>query len=194
MTPRPRRRCDWCGGDPLFVAYHDREWGRPCRDDRTLFEFLVLEGFQAGLSWITILRKRGNFRRAFHNWDWRVVAAFGPADVRRLLADPGIVRNRLKVAASIGNAQAFMRVRAEFGTFSSYLWRFTGGRTIVPHRRPRRFTDLPTRSAVSDALSADLRRRGFRFVGTTICYSYLQAMGLVDDHVAGCFRAGRRAH
>jgi DNA-3-methyladenine glycosylase I len=187
-TRPPVARCGWAGSDHLYIAYHDTEWGRPTHDDRKLFEFLILEGFQAGLSWLTILRKRGNFRTAFSGWNWNRVAAYNARDVRRLLADAGIVRNRLKVSAAIANARAFIKVRAEFGSFDRYLWGFTGGRTLRPKRRARALNRIPTHSAESDALSKDLRSRGFSFVGTTICYSYMQAMGLVDDHTAGCFR------
>ena len=181
----PLRRCFWAR-DPLDVVYHDREWGVPIRDDRRLFEFLVLEGAQAGLSWITILKKRDAYRRAFAGFDARRVARFGARDVRRLLADPGIVRNRAKVEATIANARAFLAVVAEHGSFAAYLWRFVGGRPRQARRRSRR--DVPAETDVSCALSADLRRRGFRFVGPTICYAFMQAVGLVNDHTVDCFR------
>jgi len=190
--PRARPRCDWAGSDPLYIAYHDREWGVPLHDDRRLFEMLVLEGFQAGLSWITILRKREAFRRAFHRFDCRRVARYDRHDVWRLLADRGIVRNRLKIEAAIANARAFAAVRREFGTFDRYLWAFTGGRTLRSRRRVRSFKELPTHSPESDALSADLRRRRFRFVGPTICYAHMQAVGMVDDHQAQCWKARRQ--
>jgi len=186
MTPRSRTRCDWCGTDPLYVAYHDEEWGVPVFDDRQLFEFLVLEGAQAGLSWITILRKREAYRRAFAGFDPRVVARFGARDVRRLLGDAGIVRNRLKVESTIGNARAFLRVQEEFGSFARYQWDFVGGRPIVERRMTLR--DIPARTELSDAWSKDLKRRGFKFVGSTIVYAYMQAVGVVNDHVAACFR------
>ena len=182
-----KRRCPWAGEDPLSVAYHDREWGVPSHDERHLFEMLILEGAQAGLSWITILRKRQNYRRAFADWDVEKIVRFGEKDFARLMGDAGIVRNRLKIRAAIGNARAFLNVRDEFGSFDRYLWRFSGGKPIRPRRRAMR--DIPDRSAESDALSRDLRKRGFKFVGTTICYAYLQAVGVVNDHLESCFRA-----
>ena len=178
-------RCRWAR-EPLDVAYHDREWGVPVRDDRVLFEFLILEGAQAGLSWSTILRKRPAYRRAFAAFDPRRVARFGPADVRRLLADDGIVRNRAKIAASIANARAFLAVQAEHGSFAAYLWRFVGGRPR--QNRWRRPAAVPAETEISRALSDDLKRRGFRFVGPTICYAFMQAVGLVNDHTLDCFR------
>jgi len=179
-------RCAWCGEDPLYVAYHDTEWGVPVRDDRVLFEFLLLEGAQAGLSWITILRKREHYRRAFAGFDPRRVARFGEADVARLLGDAGIVRNRLKVRAAIGNAQRFLEVQAEFGSFADYVWGFVDGRPVQNRRRTLK--DIPPTTPLSDALSKDLKRRGFRFVGSTIVYSHMQATGMVNDHLLGCFR------
>ena len=170
-----------------MVAYHDDEWGVPCHDDRALFERLLLEGFQAGLSWTTILRKRANFVRAFDGFDPQVVAAYGRDDVARLLADEGIVRNRLKIAAAITNAEAFLRVQDEFGSFADYIWGFA---PTEPRPRPRSLADIPVTTAESDAMSKDLKRRGFRFVGSTICYAFMQSAGLVDDHVVDCFRAG----
>jgi DNA-3-methyladenine glycosylase I len=197
-SPRPRRRradarrrCHWAR-DPLDVAYHDREWGVPVRDDRRLFEFLVLEGAQAGLSWSTILRKRAAYRRAFARFDPRRVARFGPRDVRRLLADAGIVRNRAKIEAAVGNARAFLAVQAEHGSFAAYLWRLVGGRPRQGRRRAPR--DVPAETALSRALSADLKARGFRFVGPTICYAFMQAVGLVNDHTLACFRHAPVAH
>jgi DNA-3-methyladenine glycosylase I len=206
--PRPRRaaapgadraRCAWAAGaDPLSRAYHDREWGVPVRDDRRLFELLVLEGAQAGLSWATILRKRDGYRRAFAGFDPRRVARFGPARVARLLADPGIVRNRLKIEAAVANARATLAVQREFGSLARFLWDLAGGAPRVnAWRAPR---EVPARTAASDAMSAALRRRGFRFVGSTICYAFMQATGMVDDHTVDCFRhpgaragGGRRA-
>ena len=179
-------KCPWCGEDPLYVAYHDSEWGVPRHDDRTLFEFLLLEGAQAGLSWITILRKRENYRRAFDDFDPLKIARYGDPEVARLLADPGIVRNRLKIAAAIGNARCFLEVQREFGSFDAYLWGFVGNRTV--HNAWASMDQLPATSPGSDALSKDLKRRGFKFVGSTICYSLMQAVGLVNDHLAGCFR------
>jgi DNA-3-methyladenine glycosylase I len=179
-------RCGWCGTDPLYVAYHDEEWGVPVVDDRKLFEFLILEGAQAGLSWITILRKREAYRRAFAEFDPREVARFGARQKRRLLADAGIVRNRLKIDSAISNARAFLRVQEEFGSFARYQWGFVGGKPVVGRRRTLR--DVPPRTPLSDALGKDLVRRGFRFVGSTIVYAHLQATGVVNDHLVGCFR------
>ena len=179
-------RCEWAGGDALLVAYHDEEWGVPSRDDRHLFELLVLEGAQAGLSWLTVLRKREGYGRAFAGFDAEAVAQFGPSDVERLLADPGIVRNRAKIEATIGNAARVLDVRAERGSFAEYVWEFVGGEPIV--NRWRSLGELPAETAESKALSRDLRRRGFRFVGPTISYAFMQAAGLVNDHVVDCFR------
>jgi DNA-3-methyladenine glycosylase I len=184
-----RPRCPWCGSDPLYVAYHDDEWGVPQHDDRVLFEFLILEGAQAGLSWLTILRKRDNYRRAFDGFDAARVAAYGESDMARLLADPGIVRNRLKIAAAVTNARAFLDVQREFGSFDAYLWRFVDGRPL--RNAWQDVAQIPTTTPASDALSKDLRRRGFKFVGSTICYSLMQAVGLVNDHLTGCFRHGQ---
>ena len=186
IPPHGFNRCEWAGSDPLMVAYHDEEWGVPCHDDRALFERLLLEGFQAGLSWATILRKREAFIRAFDGFDPEIVAAYGLAEHERLLGDAGIVRNRLKVAAAVSNAQAFLQTQEEFGSFDSYIWRF------APEPRAERLRSLaevPATTPESDAMSKDLKRRGFRFVGSTICYAFMQSAGLVDDHVAGCFRA-----
>jgi DNA-3-methyladenine glycosylase I len=186
-----RRRCPWCLGTEAYVEYHDREWGVPVHDDRKLFEFLILEGAQAGLSWSTILAKRANYRRAFAAFEPRKVAAFDAATIRRLLKDPGIVRNRLKIRGAVTNARAFLRVQGEFGSFDAYIWRFVGGRPFV--RRPRRMLDVPGRSETSDAMSRDLKKRGFTFVGSTICYAFMQAVGMVDDHLRDCWRASRTA-
>lgn len=180
-----RPRCRWAH-DPLDVEYHDREWGVPVRDDRRLFEFLVLEGAQAGLSWSTILRKRAHYRHAFAGFDPGRVARFGPRDVRRLLSDEGIVRHRGKIEGAIANARAFLAVQDEHGSFADYLWRFVEGRPLQGHWRAA--DRLPAETDVSRALSADLRRRGFRFVGPTICYAFMQAVGLVNDHAVECFR------
>ena len=182
------KRCAWpgAGTDPLMLRYHDEEWGLPVHDDRLLFEFLVLEGVQAGLSWQTVLRKRENYRKAFHNFDPEAVALFSDGDVARLLADPGIIRNRLKIAAAITNARAFLRVREEFGSFDAYIWQFTGGHPIDHQIRSVR--EIPATSPESDAMSRDLRKRGFSFVGPTICYAFMQAVGMVNDHETGCFR------
>ena len=180
------QRCSWCGNDPLYVAYHDKEWGVPVHDDRTLFEFLTLEGAQAGLSWITILRKRENYRKAFARFDPGKVARFDKRKRERLLEDPGIVRNRLKVESTVDNAKAFLKVQEEFGSFDRYVWRFVDGE---PKRnRFRKHTAIPAETPESTAMSKDLRKRGFRFVGKTICYAFMQATGLVNDHLVGCFR------
>lgn len=181
-----KKRCTWAGDDPLYIAYHDGEWGVPSHDDRHLFEMLTLEGAQAGLSWITILRKRENYRRAFANWDANKIARFGKKDVARLMADAGIVRNRLKIAAAIDNAKAFLQVREEFGSFDKYVWQFVGGAPIQNNCRTMR--DVPACTRESDAMSRDLKQRGFGFVGTTICYAFMQAVGMVNDHVVSCFR------
>jgi DNA-3-methyladenine glycosylase I len=186
---KAKERCPWAGEDPLYVRYHDEEWGVPVHDDRLLFEFLVLEGAQAGLSWITILRKRENYRKAFARFDPRKVARFGAAEEKRLLADEGIVRNRLKISAAIDNARAFLAVQDELGSADRLLWSFTGGK---PRRnRWRSGRDVPAQTPESEAMSKELRRRGFRFVGPTICYAFMQAVGMVDDHLVGCFRHNR---
>jgi DNA-3-methyladenine glycosylase I len=177
-------RCAWAGtSDPLMIRYHDEEWGVPCRDDRALFERLMLEGFQAGLSWRTILHKRGEFARAFEGWDPERIAGYGPEDVTRLMADPGIVRNRLKVEGAVRNARAYLALG---GSFAEYIWSFVDGRTIV--NRPASIGDIPATTPLSDALSKELRRRGFTFVGSTIVYAFMQSVGMVDDHTVGCFR------
>lgn len=189
----PRRRCDWGRAfeDPVYRDYHDKEWGRPVHDDRLLFEFLVLEGMQAGLSWQTVLRKRENFRRAFDRFDPEKVSRFRAPRIRRLLLDPGLIRNRLKIEAAVSNARAFLAVRREFGSFDGYLWRFVDGR---PRQgRWASVRDIPARTAESDALSRDLKARGFRFVGSTICYAFMQAVGLVNDHTRQCFRSAELA-
>jgi DNA-3-methyladenine glycosylase I len=181
---RQNQRCTWAGSDPLYLRYHDEEWGVPVHDDRRLFEMLILEGAQAGLSWITILRKRPAYRAAFDRFDPRKVARYGTARKRALLGNPGIVRNRLKIEAAVANARAFLDVQAEFGSFDKYVWQFVGGRPIV--NRPASIREIQPRTDESDALSRDLRHRGFKFVGSTICYAFMQAVGLVDDHVKGC--------
>ncbi|MDX1502262.1 MAG: DNA-3-methyladenine glycosylase I [Thermoanaerobaculia bacterium] len=182
-------RCGWAGDDPVMVAYHDEEWGVPIRDDRHLFELLVLEGAQAGLSWSTVLNKRPRYREVFAGFDPAAVAAFGEAEKHRLLADPGIIRNRSKIDAAIGNARVFLRVQEEMGSFADHLWSFVGGRPKI--NRWRRLSELPASTPESEALSRDLKRRGFRFVGPTICYAYMQSAGLVNDHEVGCFRYGQ---
>jgi DNA-3-methyladenine glycosylase I len=185
MSAATRKRCTWAT-NPMSIAYHDREWGVPVRDDRKLFEFLLLEGAQAGLSWDTILRKRGRYREAFDGFDPSKVARYGARKKAQLLADPGIVRNRAKIEAAVGNARAFLAVQEEFGSFARYVWAFVGGRPSRHHRA--RGAPAPARSEISDALSKDLKRRGFKFVGSTIVYAFMQAVGLVDDHAVDCFR------
>jgi DNA-3-methyladenine glycosylase I len=189
MAAKETIRCPWAGTDPLYIRYHDDEWGVPVHDDRRLFEFLVLEGAQAGLSWITILRKRPAYRAAFAHFDPRAVARFGARDVRRLLADAGIVRNRLKIDAAIDNARAVLAVQQEHGSLDRFLWSFTDGRPLV--NRWRRRTDVPAETDVSRAMSKALRGRGFRFVGPTICYAFMQAVGIVNDHLVTCHRYPR---
>jgi DNA-3-methyladenine glycosylase I len=179
-------RCAWTGTDPLMVSYHDEEWGVPIHDDRKLFEFLVLEGMQAGLSWMTILRKRENFRKAFAGFEPVLVAEFNDKNVERLLADPGIIRNRRKIEATIQNAKAFLEVQAEFGRFSDYMWGFIGGKPQV--NTWKTLDEIPSQSAEAVAMSKDLVRRGFRFVGPTIIYAHMQAVGMVNDHTVDCFR------
>ena len=179
-------RCPWATSDPVYVAYHDEEWGVPLHDDRRLFEMLVLEGAQAGLSWLTILKRRDGYRRAFDGFDPRVVARYGKGEIARLLADSGIIRNRLKVRAAVTNARAFLDVQAEFGSFDRYIWNFVDGRPL--QNAWQQLTDIPARTALSDTLSKDLKRRGFSFVGSTICYAHMQATGMVNDHLVDCFR------
>jgi DNA-3-methyladenine glycosylase I len=181
-----RKRCPWCLASPEYIRYHDEEWGLPVHDDRVLFEFLVLEGAQAGLAWSTILAKRDNYRRAFDGFDAARVARYGARDVTRLMADAGIVRNRLKIGAAIENARAALAIVERHGSLDAYLWRFVDGRPLQHRRRSPR--QVPARTAVSDALSKDLRQNGFRFVGSTICYAFMQAVGMVNDHLVTCFR------
>lgn len=179
-------RCWWCGDDPLYVAYHDEDWGVPVHDDRKLFEMLILEGAQAGLSWLTILRKRENYRRAFDGFDVEKIAGYSEDDVARLLVDPGIVRNRLKINATVKNARSTLKVMEEFGSLDSYLWRFVEG---IPRQNSRQtMAELPSRTTESDVMSKDLKRRGFSFIGSTICYALMQSVGMVNDHLVGCFR------
>lgn len=180
-------RCSWATSDPLYERYHDEEWGIPVHDDRRLFEFLILEGAQAGLSWITILRKRGGYEKAFSGFDARKIARYDARKVARLMENEGIVRNRLKIESTVTNARAFLAVQKEFGSFDAYIWGFVGGSPRVNRRRGA--GDVPASTAESDAMSRDLKKRGFRFVGSTICYAFMQACGLVDDHMKGCFRA-----
>jgi DNA-3-methyladenine glycosylase I len=181
-----RIRCDWARGDPLYRDYHDTEWGVPEYDDRKLFEFLILEGAQAGLSWLTILRKRENYREAFDNFDARKVAEYGTRNLEELLSNKGIVRNRLKIEGAIQNAKAFLALQREFGSFDAYVWQFVGGK---PKKNAwKTVKEIPSKTAQSDALSKELIKRGFKFVGTTICYAFMQATGMVNDHIVDCFR------
>ena len=181
-----RNRCDWCLGSQLYRDYHDREWGVPVRDDRLLFEFLILEGAQAGLSWLTVLQRRDSYRAAFDNFDAKKIARYGTREKKRLLANPGIIRNRLKIEAAVANAQAFLAVRKECGSFSAYIWQFVNDAPLVNHWETLR--QVPAATAESKAMSHDLKKRGFRFVGPTICYAFMQAVGMVNDHVLECFR------
>jgi DNA-3-methyladenine glycosylase I len=185
-TPQtPRRTCHWAQSG-ILARYHDEEWGVPSHDDRALFEFLTLEGAQAGLSWETVLKKRERYREVFDGFDASKIALYDARKVRALLADPGIIRNRLKISSAISNARAFLEVQREFGTFDAYIWQFTGGKTLQPTRR--RPKDVPAQTAESDAMSKDLKKRSFRFVGSTICYAFMQATGMVNDHLRTCFR------
>jgi len=180
------QRCGWCGTDQLYVAYHDEEWGVPVFDDRTLFEFLILEGAQAGLSWSTILNKREGYRRLYDGFDVEKVAAYGEAKRTELLTDPAVVRNRAKIAASITNAHAFLAVRSEFGSFSNYIWRFTDGMPI--QNEWKTLAEIPAKTPLAETISKDLKKRGFKFVGPTIVYAHMQATGMVNDHLVSCFR------
>lgn len=180
------KRCAWCGNDPLYVEYHDTEWGVPIYDDAKLFEFLILETFQAGLSWITVLRKRENFRKAFDNFDYTKIAKYNEEKFEELLLDAGIIRNKLKIKATISNAEAFMKIQQEFGSFSNYIWNFTNGKPIKNNWK--NLKELPAKTALSDVISKDLKKRGFKFVGSTVIYAHMQATGMVNDHVADCFR------
>ncbi|MGZ3772691.1 MAG: DNA-3-methyladenine glycosylase I [Pseudobdellovibrionaceae bacterium] len=179
-------RCDWCLSDPIYIKYHDEEWGIPVHDDKKLFEFLILEGAQAGLSWLTILKRRAGYKKAFANFNAEKVARFTQRDVERLLKFEGIIRNRAKIESAITNAQAFLDIQEEFGSFDEYSWRFVGGKTIVNKRRSLK--DIPSTSKESDAFSKDLKQRGFKFVGSTIIYAHMQAVGMVNDHLVSCFR------
>jgi len=181
-----KHRCGWCVGDPLYEVYHDQEWGVPVYDDATLFEFLILETFQAGLSWITVLRKRENFRKAFDNFDYKKITSYNQKKIDSLLQDAGIIRNKLKVNATITNAQAFMKIQNEFGSFSDYIWQFTGGKPIK--NAISNYKDAPANTELSDTISKDLKNRGFKFVGSTVVYAHMQATGMVNDHEVSCFR------
>jgi DNA-3-methyladenine glycosylase I len=186
MRTTTKKRCGWCGDDPLYVAYHDEEWGRPVYDDQTLFEFLILEGAQAGLSWSTILRKREGYRRAFDGFDAEKIARYDGVKISALLTEPGIVRNQLKIGSAVTNAQAFLKIRDEWGSFSKYIWSFVDGRPI--QNAWRSLAEIPAKTPVAEALSKDLKKRGFRFVGPTIIYAHMQATGMVNDHLVDCFR------
>ena len=181
-----KMRCAWCGNDELYMKYHDEEWGTPVRDDQKLFEFLILETFQAGLSWITILRKRENFSKAFDDFDYKKVANYDEEKIGQLMRDAGIIRNGAKIKAAVANAIAFMEVQKEFGSFSNYIWKFTEGRPIVNY--PVTLQDVPATTPLSDEISKDLKKRGFKFVGSTVIYAHMQATGMVDDHVVDCWR------
>ncbi len=186
MTTTTPKRCGWVGDQPLNLVYHDAEWGVPVHDDRKLFEMLLLEGAQAGLSWLTILKKRENYRKAFDGFRPDRIARYDARKVRSLLADEGIVRNRLKIAATISNATAFLAVQKEFGSFDRYIWQFVGGAPLQPRRKDMK--EIPAKTLESDAMSKDLKKRGFRFVGSTICYAFMQAVGMVNDHTVTCYR------
>jgi len=188
MNSEPTMSCGWPGDDPLMIEYHDKEWGVPVHDDMIHFEFLLLDSFQAGLSWSIILKKRENFRKAFDNFDFNKIASYDEDKVEVLLQDPGIIRNRLKVRATITNAQAFIKIREEFGTFDKYIWSFVNGKTLT--NQWKTLKEIPASTRESDAMSKDLKKRGFKFVGSTICYAYMQGAGLVNDHVTGCTRYG----
>jgi DNA-3-methyladenine glycosylase I len=188
--PDGKPRCAWATNDSLYIRYHDEEWGIPVHDDRRLFEFITLEGAQAGLSWITVLRKRETYAKAFANFDARKIARYDAGKVARLMENEGIIRNRLKIESTISNAKAFLAIQKELGSFDAYIWSFVGGATLV--KRPRSLRSVPARTTESDAMSVDLKKRGFRFVGSTICYAFMQACGLVDDHVESCFRAKKK--
>jgi DNA-3-methyladenine glycosylase I len=181
-----KKRCRWCGDDPLYVAYHDEEWGVPVHDDRRLFELLVLEGAQAGLSWLTILRKRENYRKALGGFGFESIARYGRQDITRLLHDPGIVRNRLKIEGVIRNARGVLAIREEYGALDTFLWRYVDGTPV--QNAWKRMAELPAKTKVSDQMSKDLKKRGFNFVGSTICYAFMQAVGMVNDHTTDCFR------
>jgi DNA-3-methyladenine glycosylase I len=186
-----RIRCAWCPADnPLYIQYHDEEWGVPVHDDRKLFEMIILDGAQAGLSWLTILKRREGYREAFDQFDAKKVAKYDAKKKAALMKNPGIIRNRLKIEAAVANAKAFLEVQKEHGTFDRYIWSFVGGKTKRNHRKTR--ADIPTTSPEAEAMSRDLKKRGFRFVGPTICYAFMQAAGLVDDHTADCFRSKKQ--
>jgi len=181
-----KKRCGWTSSDPIYMDYHDKEWGVPLHDDQRLFEFLLLDGAQAGLSWLLILKKRESYRKAFHNFDARKMSRFDERKIESLMLDTGIIRNRLKIQSAIRNAKAFLQVKKEFGTFDRFIWQFTGGKTI--RNSWKKLGEVPAKTAESDEMSKELRRRGFNFVGSTICYAFMQAAGMVNDHLVNCFR------
>jgi len=180
------KRCEWCGTEPIYVDYHDKEWGVPVHDDRLHFEMIILDGAQAGLSWITILKRRESYREAFDNFDVKKVSRYSDKKVEKLLSNPGIIRNRLKVNSTVRNAKAFLKIQKEFGSFDKYIWQFVNYKTI--QNKWKRMSDLPAKTEESDAMSKDLKKRGFSFVGSTICYAYMQAAGMINDHTVDCFR------
>jgi DNA-3-methyladenine glycosylase I len=190
MATKLKPRCAWVTDDPIYIDYHDKEWGVPIYDDRLLFEFLILEGAQAGLSWLTILKRRDNYRAAFDNFNAKKIARYDARKIQKLLNNPGIIRNRLKVQAAITNAQAFIKIQQEFSSFSDYIWQFVKGKPI--HNKWVDSKKIPARTAVSDAMAKDLKKRGFKFVGSTICYAFMQAVGMVNDHASPCFRVKHR--
>ena len=185
MNKKTLPRCPWVSSDPIYIEYHDKEWGKPVHDDRLLFEFLILESFQAGLSWLTVLKKRENFRKAFSNFEAEKVAKFTPAKVEKLMQDAGIIRNRLKIEAAINNAKLYLKIQKEFGSFDKYIWSFVNGKTVV--NKFKSLKDYPAKTALSDAMSEDMGKRGFKFRGSTICYAFMQAVGMVNDHTVDCF-------
>ena len=180
-----KKICEWVGSDPLYIDYHNNEWGRPVYDDQKLFEYLILDTFQAGLSWLTVLRKRENFRKAFDNFDAVKIAAYHEKKIQELLHNKGIIRNQLKIRAAVSNAQAYLKVKEEYGSFSEYIWRFTGGKPKINHWK--HIGEVPASTPESDAMSKDLKKRGFKFVGSTICYAFMQAAGMVNDHTTDCY-------
>ena len=188
---KDKNRCTWCTKDDLYIDYHDKEWGTPLHEDQKLFEFLVLESFQAGLSWLTVLKKRDNFRKAFANFDAKKVAKFDQEKFNTLMQDAGIIRNRLKIEAAINNAKCFLQIQKEFGSFDKYIWGFVDGKPIVNRRNTLK--DVPAKTPVSDAMSKDMGKRGFKFRGSTICYAFMQAVGMVDDHVEDCWRKTKKS-
>ena len=186
MAKAEKTRCEWCLKDPIYIEYHDKEWGVPIKDDALLFEFLVLESFQAGLSWLTVLKKRENFRKAFANFDAKKIAKFDAKKIEALMQDAGIIRNRLKIEAAINNAKLYSQIQKDFGSFSNYIWSFTEGKTI--HNKFKSIKELPAKTTISDAMSKDMGNRGFKFRGSTICYAFMQAVGIMNDHVVSCYR------